>query len=168
MVAISAVVFTLCVNSSPPGWTGVNEGRKAAEEWWGAGDGWGWARGSLCQIRCEGLCSVHLVQRLESTRTGGVQASPPPRRHSGPGLPSIVICPSLSLLHPAICLEETHFLPPHSSSLHYPPGGAGGKFRRGGTPRVRGVSMSEPKCWGVATISSIKRYLFITNETYRI
>lgn len=26
-----------------------------------AGDGWGWVKGSPCQIRCEGLCSVHLV-----------------------------------------------------------------------------------------------------------
>lgn len=51
-------------------------------------------KGSPCQIRCEGLFWVHLAPRPEPT-SSRVRVSP--RRHSGPRLPPIVICPSLSL-----------------------------------------------------------------------
>lgn len=62
-------------------------------------------------------------------------------------------------LHLAICLQRTYFLPPHSSSLHYPEEEQGKLCQRGLLGGVRAVSMSDPKCSGLVLIrSSVKYY----------
>lgn len=146
----SSPVFTLWLNSSPPalvsirGGKGVKgEGRSRDEGGWMGEDEGITLPNPLWQSP---LCAL--------SAAAGANTSP------GAGLPEATLWPRtpchchLSVsqpLHPAIRLEEAHFLPPHSSSLHYPQEGRGKSCWRGLPAKVKRVSLSKFQRWHPAT-----------------